>query len=81
MTVPNETLLDRPGAVPERRPVERVDPRDFLDPTARAVAYLDIDEEDGARAVLAQVSPARLRRLGEHYGRLSTICSDLVKES
>jgi len=58
--------------------VERVDPRDFLDPTARAVAYLDIDEVDNACAVLGQVSLARLRRLGEHYDRLSMICFELA---
>jgi len=59
-------------------PIERVDPRDFLDPTARAVAYLDIDEVDNARAALGQVSLARLRRLGEHYDRLSMICFELA---
>lgn len=59
-------------------PVERVDPRDFLDPTARAVAYLDLDEVDSARAVLLRVSLARLRRLGEHYDRLSMICFELA---
>jgi|WetSurMetagenome_2_1015567.scaffolds.fasta_scaffold00233_27 hypothetical protein len=59
-------------------PIERVDPRDFLDPTARAVAYLDIDEVDSARGALAQVSLARLRRLGEHYDRLSMICFELA---
>jgi hypothetical protein len=59
-------------------PIERVDPRDFLDPTARAVAYLDLDEVDNARAALAQVSLARLRRLGEHYDRLSMICFELA---
>jgi hypothetical protein len=59
-------------------PIERVDPRDFLDPTARAVAYLDLDEVDNARAMLGQVSLARLRRLGEHYDRLSMICFELA---
>ena len=59
-------------------PVERVDPRDFLDPTARAVAYLDLDDPDGARRALAEVSLDRLRRLGEHYDRLSMICFELA---
>lgn len=59
-------------------PVERVDPRDFLDPTARAVAYLDLDDPDGARRTLAGISLDRLRRLGEHYDRLSMICFELA---
>lgn len=58
--------------------VERVDPRDFLDPTARAVAYLDLDDLDSARRTLAEVSLDRLRRLGEHYDRLSMICFELA---
>lgn len=59
-------------------PIERVDPRDFLDPTARAVAYLDLDDLDGARRALAEVSLARLRVLGEHYDRLSMVCFELA---
>ena len=59
-------------------PVERVDPRDFLDPTSRAVAYLDLDDPDSARRTLSGISLDRLRRLGEHYDRLSMICFELV---
>jgi hypothetical protein len=58
-------------------PIERVDPRDFLDPTARAVAYLDLDDADGARRALSAVSLARLRLLGQHYDQLSMICFEL----
>jgi len=67
---------NRAGAAPD--PIERVAPRDFFDPTARAVTYLDLDEVDNARAVLGQVSLVRLRRLGEHYDRLSMICFELA---
>lgn len=62
-------------------PIERVDPCDFLDPTARAVAYLDLDDLDGARRALAEVSLDRLRRLGEHYDRLSMVCFDLASST
>jgi hypothetical protein len=65
-------------APPSDGPVERVDPRDFLDPTARAVAYLDLDDPDGARRALAEMSLHRLRRLGEHYDRLSMMCFELA---
>jgi hypothetical protein len=67
--------VDHPASA---APVERVDPRDFLDPTARAVAYLDLDDLDGARRTLASISLDRLRRLGEHYDRLSMICFELA---
>jgi hypothetical protein len=59
-------------------PIERVDPRDFLDPTARALAYLDLGDVDSARTALGEVSVARLRWLGEHYDLLSMICFELA---
>jgi hypothetical protein len=59
-------------------PIERVDPRDFLDPTARALAYLDLGDVDSARVVLGEISVARLRWLGEHYDLLSMICFELA---
>jgi hypothetical protein len=72
-------MSDMPHPVHDRpAPVERVDPRDFLDPTARAVAYLDLDDIDGARRALAEVSLHRLRLLGQHYDRLSMICFELA---
>lgn len=71
-------MSDMPHPVHDRPPVERVDPRDFLDPTARAVAYLDLDDPDGARRCLSEVSLHRLRQLGQHYDRLSMICFELA---
>lgn len=51
---------------------------DFIDPVARAVAHLDIDDPDGARRELSGFSTARLRQLGQHLDRLSMICFELV---
>lgn len=59
-------------------PGERIDPRDFLSPEARAVAYLDLDDSDGARRTLSGLALPRLRRLGEHFDRLSMICFELA---
>lgn len=59
-------------------PGERIDPRDFLSPEARAVAYLDLDDSDGARRTLSGLTLHRLRRLGEHFDRLSMICFELA---
>lgn len=71
------------GKVPERieptERIERIDPRDFLSPEARAIAHLDLGDTERARACLARVSMQRRRLLGQHFEQLAMMCFAMTR--